>query len=48
MSWFPPLPGDQPNEGPNIPIGQSEGETPCPDDEMDPAHLIDEAENGTL
>lgn len=30
MTWFPPLPGDQPNE-PIIPIGQTEEETPEPE-----------------
>ena len=27
-TWFPPLPGDQSNETGNIPIGQTEDETP--------------------
>lgn len=41
MSWFPPLPGDQPNE-PIIPIGQTEEETPEP--ETGVTHSYDECE----
>lgn len=33
--WYPPLPGDQPNETDNIPIGQTEDETPEPESDTD-------------